>query len=428
MRSLVFVAMVAAIASPALTHAQQTPSPDQVAKAKEHFAKGKQLYDKGEKAAAVEEFKQAYKLTRNPLLLYNVGLTYDELNDKALAVHYYDKFLSDAPDDAQTQGNRTLASERVTVLKKEIADEEAAAAAAAAAAAKPEPAAPTPAPGGVTEFTHAVLEVAPPKVPLDVIAKIPVESNWKLTLFYRPAGTDEFVSVKMQKRFKEIVGRIPAEAMHGASVQYYIEVKDEAGAMVAASGKARSPNIVDIEAGAKPHYYRELSERGSGSMVGEDVESEEEAARARAEALANMPSEPIRPMTYAKWATAGGSVVLLGTAVALFLAAKNSSTTIEGEAGDSIDPPSGTCPGVATGDPPCTQFSDYQKALEDTGNRYELWTNITLVAGVAAAAAAGTLWYLDYRYPSKTKTARPAAAATPVVAPDFVGAGAVINF
>jgi tetratricopeptide (TPR) repeat protein len=426
-RQTLLLALAVAIASPTLAQAQ-TPSPDQVAQAKEHFAKGRKLYDAGDKPGAVEQFKQAYKLTRNPLLLYNVGFVYDELNDRALAVHYYEKFLADAPDDAKTKGNRTLATDRVTILKKEIADEEAAAAAAAAAAAKTEPApAAEPAKRGVTEFTHVVLEAAPPKLPLDVTAKIPVDATWNLMLFYRPAGTDDFTAVKMQQRFGEMVGRIPAEATAGGNVQYYIEVKDQTGNIVSASGKARSPNIVYLEPGTKPHYYRDLSENGSGQMVGDDVESEEEAARARAAALAAIPSEPIRPITYAKWATTGGSVVLLGTAVALFLAAKNSSSTIESEATDSRSPPSGTCPGVTTGDPPCTQFSDYQKALQDTGERYELWTNITLVAGVAAAAAAGTLWYLDLRQSKATKH-RSSAAAAPVLTSDFVGGAAVISF
>jgi hypothetical protein len=253
---------------------------------------------------------------------------------------------------------------------------------------------------------------------------VPDGSNWKAMLFYRAAGSDEYASTKMTPRFTEIVGRIPAEATGAASVQYYIEVRDEAGNMVATSGKARSPNIVYIEPNAKPHYYRDLSERGSGFMVGSDVESEQEAADAAARAAAAAAVEPTRPLTYAKWATTGGSVALFGAAVALYLAAKNSSDTLNAEADDSRSPPSGQC---ISGDPPCTQFSDYQKALQDTGKSYELWTHITLGLGAASAIAAGTLWYLDLRHPPKSSN-KAAATAAPVISGDFVGGAAVIHF
>ena len=424
--TVLLLALIAASPTPA--HAQQAPTSAQLAQAKDQFTKGRQLYDAGDKSGAVERFKEAYKLSKNPVLLYNIAFVYDELGDRALALHYYEKFLMDAPDVKKTKANRQLASERVPALKQEIANEEKAAAAAAVAAAAAARAAAAPAAPGappaappVTEFTHTPIDETPPHVPLDVIARIPPGVAWKLTVFYRPAGHDEYTAVKMEPRFAEIVGRIPATATAAANVQYYVEVRDEAGRLVASSGKASSPNLVAIERRARPHYYRDLSERGSGYLVGADAQSAEEAAAARVPRVA---PEPIRPLTYAKWATTGGSIALFGAAAAFYFTARSSASSLENEATSSRDPASGTC---TSGLPPCAQYSDYHKALEESGKRYELLTNVALVAGAATAVAAGTLWWLDHGAASRRRE-KQATTVTPVVSQGFVGGAAQISF
>ena len=45
----------------------------------------------------------------------------------------------------------------------------------------------------------------------------------------------------MKWRYKELVARIPAAKVGGSSIQYYIEVKDQAGTTVAQLGQVDEP-------------------------------------------------------------------------------------------------------------------------------------------------------------------------------------------
>ncbi|MBI4510062.1 MAG: tetratricopeptide repeat protein [Deltaproteobacteria bacterium] len=478
------LAAAACLSSPLTVRAEEAKSPDPkvIEKAKEHFATGKKQYDAGDRKAAVESFKEAYKLTRNPLLLYNIGFVYDELRDKALAVHYYDKFLSDAPNNERTQENRALASERSKALKKEITEEE-----SAAPAEGPEQApAPTPATPEkqaksspsreeasakstgkkknkrtrvVTEFSHEIVEAAPPGKPLDMTAMIPEEEDWVLTLYHRAAGQDEFVSTRMKPRYHEMVARIPAKALkEEGSIQYYIEARDASGKVVASSGRASSPNLVMIEAGSKPHYFAVLSEEPTG-MVGEETagegprdedpddqpaDLEEQDDHSTTAAVGG--ADSTKTLWYAKWATTGSAAVFLSASMLFSISATRYADRLEEEARLSANPPHG----CNTGDPPCTAYGDYQKDLEKTGKSYETWSNVSLIAGAASAVAAGTLWYLEWKgmrkdsprgkkrnargkdqvEEARARASLPAvrAAFVPVVGDTFVGGAAFVEF
>jgi hypothetical protein len=72
--------------------------------AKEHCATASRLYQQGDLRGALEQLKDAYRLTRNPLLLHDIGSIYDQLGD-GLAAHYYEKFLAaPAPPSASPGG------------------------------------------------------------------------------------------------------------------------------------------------------------------------------------------------------------------------------------------------------------------------------------------------------------------------------------
>lgn len=434
--------------APSLARAQAKPDASAIEEAKRHFAKGKELYDAGDKKGAVEEFKEAYKLTRNPLLLYNIGLVYDELGDGSLALHYYQKFLSDAPDDERTRENRHLAAERVKALPQEIAEKEAAAAPAKEKTGEKAPpaqqttsaeepargAAAAPTPGGrhartsVTEFTHEVVEEAPPGKPLDIVARIPDDADWTLTLYYRTPGRETFEAVRMKPRYTEFVGRIPPSATaRESSLQYYIEAKDRTGEIVARSGRASSPNIVYIEAGARPHYYRDLEERPMGGLDESASEDEEELPAELGGGHADRPTDrPSKSRSYLKWGTTGGAAALLGGALIFYLSAQSHASALEGEAASSQN---GNC-----GAPPCTTFGDYQKDVESAGKAYERWANITLVAGVITGGVAGTLWYLDLTRAEKSTRDRrearraPRLVGTPAIGRGFVGGAASLEW
>src|SRR5881409_581700 len=104
---------LAALAPVHSAFADDKPTKEQLEQAKQAFAEGKALHDQGKVPEAVEKFKESYRLSRNPLLLYNIGLTLDEAGQKDNALLYYRKFLSDAPANA---AQRPAATERVKLL------------------------------------------------------------------------------------------------------------------------------------------------------------------------------------------------------------------------------------------------------------------------------------------------------------------------
>ncbi|HSZ81643.1 MAG TPA: PEGA domain-containing protein [Polyangia bacterium] len=72
-----------------------TPSGDVKAEARERFDTGLHLFEKGENAGALAEFKRAYQLIPNPVVLYNMGLVYAAMNRPVDAVDSLNQFIGD---------------------------------------------------------------------------------------------------------------------------------------------------------------------------------------------------------------------------------------------------------------------------------------------------------------------------------------------
>ena len=108
MRSWSAVALVA-LASVAVptTRAQAAPAAqapaDARAEARERFDRGLSLFEKGENAAALAEFKRAYELIPNPVVLYNMGLVYAAMNRPVEAADALERYLAQAGDKASSQ-------------------------------------------------------------------------------------------------------------------------------------------------------------------------------------------------------------------------------------------------------------------------------------------------------------------------------------
>ena len=71
------------------------PSPAVKAEARERFDTGLHLFEKGENAGALAEFKRAYQLIPNPVVLYNMGLVYAAMNRPVDALDTLSQFLAD---------------------------------------------------------------------------------------------------------------------------------------------------------------------------------------------------------------------------------------------------------------------------------------------------------------------------------------------
>jgi hypothetical protein len=263
--SFALAALVAPLAHQAI--AQGAPNADQLDAAKKAFGEGKAAHDAGKLPEAIEKFKESYRLSRNPVLLYNIALTLDENKQTDNALFYYRKFLSDAPADA---AQRKAATERVKQLETEKLDADLSGKPAEKQGETPTKPVEAPIkkdikikPAGTyaaSEFQHQVVEDAPPGKPLDISAFVPEDSGWTVTLYYRSAGDSTFVAKPMVWHYKQLIARIPAAKVTGSSIQYYVEAKDQAGTSVAKSGKATSPNLVNLDASVQPRFFPDFSD------------------------------------------------------------------------------------------------------------------------------------------------------------------------
>jgi tetratricopeptide (TPR) repeat protein len=470
-RSILVIALalvVAAVSAPAVAYADDPPpTPQQLEQAKKAFGEGKKLHDAGKLPEAIEKFKESYRLSKNPLLLYNIGLTMEEAQMEDLALFYYRKFLKDAPADAAQRGT---VAERVTALEKKFDPN---------AGGGKEPAGdpnagkePTKVPNANTEppkaavkikppgtyaakdFEHQVVETVPPGKPLDVTAFVPEDSGFVVTLYYRTAGEGKFTAKVMKWRYKELVGRIPAPKMIGNAVQYYIEVKDTTDKVLTRSGKPTSPNLVNLEAGSSPRFYPDFTDEGEAkpATAAETLASDDEddplnkskkkkKAPPPTTAKIDDPTTPTEttPTTpgdgfrdvgsskfkYAKWGTTIGAGALIGLGVLMYVQAGNFGKALKDQS-------------TGCGNPPCAPYDDYDAQLEAGGKTRQTVSNVSLAFGIGAAAVAGYFWYreLTAKKRGELKVSKqgpsPEANASWVIAPSvgdsFMGAAAAARF
>jgi hypothetical protein len=73
----------------------------------------------------------------------------------------------------------------------------------------------------------------------------------RVVVMYRPEGAIDFVEAKLTKQGGcKYAGTIPASAMHGSLVHYYIAAYDANNKVLAAKGSSGSPNIMELGAAA----------------------------------------------------------------------------------------------------------------------------------------------------------------------------------
>ena len=289
--------------------------------AKEHYKLGLDAYKNGRYPEAIKELKKAYLLKRLPALLLNIGATYRKMGDVDNAVYYYKKYLAEAPDAKDCgEVQATLAE-----LDKEKPGAGAGATGSGAteAPAAAQAAAAPPASSG--EWKHTPPDAAPPDQPLDVRVQMPVSKGVHVYVYYRGAGQADFNQVLMRRHGGEKVGRIPADAMSGKSVQYYVEGKDDKGNVVKSFGSAADPNIVRIDSSAAPQVVASGG-AAAGGAAAEDAHADldDEAAPITGE-VAERPNkkhkgssthgaEGERTTRFGKAFWAGAAVAVLGVA------------------------------------------------------------------------------------------------------------------
>ncbi len=393
------------------------PTAEDIEKAREAFLEGHRLFNAKDFENAVKKFKEAYRLSKNPLLLYNIGFTLDKKQDIDLALFYYEKFLTDAGPKAQVYDE---VNKRVKAIKKA---KEAGKAFDSGSMGKIDDGKPK-----VTEFMHKVVEETPPGKPLDLTAFVPEASGWQVTLFFRAAGEERFSSTIMRPRYNELVGRIPASKTGGKTLQYYIEVRDKAGKIVSRSGRSASPNLVFIDPKAQPRYYPDLTQDRDWDGAQDpntNIITTPDPVGKPGDGFTDVGSSKFR---YVKWGTTGAAIGLIASYAVFHVSAVRYSDSMEREVEESLN--SSNC-----ANPPCRSFSEFQKDLERVGKRYELISRVSMVTGIAAAGVAGYFWYKEFT--QKRRDRRRAAAAgksdngvtaVPVMGHDFVGGAALLRF
>ncbi len=449
-RIIVCIAIALVSVRPALAD-DAPPTAAQLEAAKKAFAEGKALHDAGNLHDAIEKFKESYRLTKNPLLLYNIGFTMDEASQKDpslkdLALFYYRKFLSDAPQNA---AQRATVADRVKALEKDKLEADLNAPPTTPTTPPTTPTTPTtpsttptepPArhiqikPAGtydIADFEHQVVDTAPPGKPLDVTAFVPEDSGWVVTLNYRGAGDASFTSKVMKWHYKELVARIPARKMSGSTIQYYIEVKDQAGTKVTSSGKSASANLVTIDASAQPRFFPDITDEPETTTttgttenpIGPNQNPGGPSDVPTGDGLFDVGSKKFK---YAKWGTTGGAAVLFAGSLIFYIQAGNQAQAL-------VDDAKSTHPGCAT--LPCT-FDKYDRDLQSAGKLDQTLSQLTFGVGLVATAAAGYLWYRQLSHKphgeagTTSKPAEPEMSwiVVPSISDGYAGAAAATRF
>lgn len=367
------------IAVPAASAQDPAPTKEQIAAAKVAFNEGNTLYKAGKLVEAVEKIKESYRLSRNPILLFNIGRIYDQLGQKDQVLVYYRQFLTDAPATAPMHSDVT---KRVAELEQE-----------AATVAPPDPD-PEPPPTKTTpiEFQHTPVFTTTPGTQVELTAVVPADSGYTVTLFYRGSGDETFTSEPMRWQGKVLVGHIPAAKVSGNWVQYYLEVRDRDGKLLTRAGKSTSPNLVNVET--------------TTPVITSPVQEDPLLAPPRDE----KPRVPIRP---GKWIASGAAVGLLGGAVFMYTRAANEHDILVFDT-------------TSCGTPPCREFdAAYAQKVESRGILYDRLYKVSLGLGIGAAGVAGYLWYREMK---AAKPGEVQMAVTPSFGDGFTGAAFAARF
>lgn len=91
--------------------------------AKQHFAKGKRLYDVGRFAEAATEYEAAYQAKDDPALLFNLGQAYRLAGSYDKAILAYKAFLRNTPDASNRTEVENRIAESQSLLEQQRAEQ-----------------------------------------------------------------------------------------------------------------------------------------------------------------------------------------------------------------------------------------------------------------------------------------------------------------
>jgi tetratricopeptide (TPR) repeat protein len=201
------------------TEADKDVAADDTVLARQHYQAGLEAFRAARYQAAIDELNQAYELKPLPLLLVNIGTTYRKMGDNDRAALFLKKYLEDAPPEARDRHEVAVALQEVERARGQLA--------------------------------HDVIETAPPDTPVEIHAQSS-RPDGRVYLYYRRSGAPAFTRVVMRTDGDDKVARIPAQVLHGAGMEYYLEGRDKENHVWRRVGEAQKPNVVLVDPEAPP--------------------------------------------------------------------------------------------------------------------------------------------------------------------------------
>jgi tetratricopeptide (TPR) repeat protein len=84
-----------------------------------HFKKGQTHYALGEFQAAIDEFREAYRLKQEPAILFNLAQSYRQIHEWQHAYFHYRQYLNQKPDASNRAEVETLIEQMKTKMDEE---------------------------------------------------------------------------------------------------------------------------------------------------------------------------------------------------------------------------------------------------------------------------------------------------------------------
>ena len=106
-QALAALALATTLLSPSLAAGQDYDS------AGRHFNAGQKAFARKSYVRAAREFETAYKITKDPLLLYNIGEAKEKAGDTARALQLYRQYLAEMPK----ANDRAAVEQRIAALE-----------------------------------------------------------------------------------------------------------------------------------------------------------------------------------------------------------------------------------------------------------------------------------------------------------------------
>jgi hypothetical protein len=122
--TLTVISTLSTLATSARAETPAAVSPAARQEAAARFDRGLKLFNQGENAGALVEFKRAYELTSDPLLLFNIGLVYAEQKRPVDAVDALDRLLGSPARltaEQRTKAERVRAEQAASIAFIEVA-------------------------------------------------------------------------------------------------------------------------------------------------------------------------------------------------------------------------------------------------------------------------------------------------------------------